>query len=169
MKYKRLLLLLLMATYGLVGFSQDERFKALFMYNFTKYIEWPSDKQTGDFVIGVFGSSPIQSELELIAEKKKVGTQNIVVRQINSPAEVKNCNFIYVPENKSTKAQEILNACTGSGTVIITDKAGLAKTISGINYVQYNGKQSFEINKKNLEKQGVKVNSMLLSLGIPVE
>jgi uncharacterized protein YaiI (UPF0178 family) len=120
-------------------------------------------------VIGVFGSSPIQSELELIAAKKKVGSQDIVVKQINNPAEAKGCNFIYIPENKSAKAQEILNSCTGSGTVIITDKPGLAKTIAGINYIQLNGKQSFEINKKNLEKQGVKVNSMLLSLGIPVE
>jgi hypothetical protein len=169
MKYKRLILLFFIFFYGVIAFSQDERFKALFMYNFTKYIEWPSDKQNGDFVIGVFGSSPIQSELELIAQKKKVGTQNIVVKLINSPAEVKDCNFIYIPENKSARAQEILNACSGSGTVIITDKPGLAKTIAGINYVQNNGKQSFEINKKNLEKQGVKVNSMLLSLGIPVE
>lgn len=163
------MLLIFLAAYGVISFSQDERFKALFMYNFTKYIEWPSDKQSGDFVIGVFGSSPIQSELQLIAEKKKVGTQNIVVKQVNSPAEVKNCNFIYVPENKSTKAQEILDACSGTGTVIITDKPGLAKTIAGINYIQSNGKQSFEINRKNLEKQGVKVNSMLLSLGISVE
>lgn len=169
MKFKRLLLLLLIAFYGVVAFSQEERFKALFMYNFTKYIEWPSEKQSGAFVIGVFGSSPIQKELELIAEKKKVGSLEIIVRQINNTAEVKGCNFIYVPENKSAKAQEILNSCIGSGTVIITDKPGLAKSIAGINYVQFNGKQSFEINKKNLEKQGVKVNSMLLSLGIPVE
>jgi hypothetical protein len=169
MKYKRLLLIMLIALYGMVAFSQEERFKALFMYNFTKYIEWPSEKQSGAFVIGVFGSSPIQNELQLIAEKKKVGSQDIVVKQVSTPAEIKACNFVYIPENRSVKAQEILNSCGGSGIVIITDKPGLAKTVAGINYIQVNGKQSFEINKKNIEKQGVKVNSMLLSLGIPVE
>jgi YfiR/HmsC-like len=160
---------MLISFYGLVAFSQDDRFKALFMYNFTKYLEWPTDKQSGSFIIGVFGTSAIQNELEVIAEKKKVGTQDILVKQVNTPAEIKSCNFVYIPENKSVKAQEILNSWSGSGTVIITDKPGLAKTFSGINYVQVNGKQSFEINKKNLEKQGVKVNSVLLSLGIAVE
>lgn len=169
MKYKKLLLLMLAAFYGTVSFSQDEKFKALFMYNFTKYIEWPAEKQTGAFIIGVYGSSPIQNELMLIAEKKKVGAQQIQVKQVNTIEEMSKCNFLYVPENKSSKAQEILSNCSGKGTVIITDKPGLAKTVSGINYIQINGKQSFEINRKNLEKQGVKVNSVLMSLGIPVE
>lgn len=149
--------------------AQEAKFKALFMYNFTKYIEWPAEKQRGDFVIGVFGNSPIIQELEIIAQKKKVGTQNIVIRQFDNPAEARNCHMLYIPENRSNRADEIASACNGQGVVLITDKPGLGKTVAGLNYVQVRGKQSFEINKSNLDSQGVKVNSVLLSLGIVVD
>ena len=150
-------------------YSQEAKFKALFMYNFTKYIEWPASKQQGNFVIGVFGPSPIISELEIIAQKKKVGTQTIVVKQVDNPADGKNCHILFVPEGKSSKIEELAANCSGNGVVIIGDKAGLAKTVAGLNYITVDGKQSFEVSKGNLEKQGVKVNSVLLSLGVVVD
>jgi len=149
--------------------AQDDKFKALFMYNFTKYLEWPPEKQKSEFIIGVYGTSAIISELNIIAQKRKVGTQQIIVKRITDPAQLKKCNIVYVPENRSVKINEVTNACNGGGVVIVSDKEGLAKTHSGINYVKINGKQNFEISKKNLEKQGIKVNSALLSLGIVVE
>lgn len=149
--------------------AQDEKFKALFMYNFTKYLEWPSSKQSGDFIIGVYGNSPIISELNIIAQKRKVGAQKIVVRKVMQIDQFADCNIIYIPENRSMKVDEIKQNCDKKGVVLITDKPGYAKTYSGINYVKINGKQNFEINKGILEYQGVKVNSVLLSLGIVIE
>jgi len=167
---KKLCFLLLFYYLSLSSlFSQDAKFKALFMYNFTKYLEWPAEKQKGDFVIGIYGTSPITQELRIIAGKKKVGIQNIVIKEYSTPAGLSGCHIIFIPENRSARIDEIRNSCTGTGTVLITEKAGLAKTVSGLNYVSIDGKQSFEINKTNLEKQGVKVNSVLLSLGIVVQ
>jgi hypothetical protein len=149
--------------------SQEGKFKALFMYNFTKYLEWPAEKQKGDFVIAVYGKSDITQELKIISGKKRVGSQPIVVKEINSSSNLSNCHIIYVPTNQSAKINEIKSKCSQKGTVLITDKPGLAKTVSGINYVKINGKQSFEINKTILEKQGIKINSSLLALGVLVQ
>lgn len=150
-------------------FSQEGKFKALFMYNFTKYLEWPANKQNGDFVIIVFGKSDITDELKIIAAKKKVGTQNITVREVTSLSELAACHILFVSESQSSKLNEIVSKSLKAGTILITEKPGLAVTFSGINYIIVNGRQSFEINKANLEKQGVKVNSILLSLGVVVQ
>lgn len=149
--------------------AQDEKFKALFMYNFTKYLEWPVSKQSGDFVIGVYGNSPIINELNIIAQKRKVGAQQIVVSKIASPDGLEKCNIVYVPESRSAKIDEVKQYCDGHSVVVITDKEGLAKTHSGINYIKIDGKQNFEINKKRLESEGIKINSALLSLGKVVQ
>ena len=149
--------------------SQDEKFKALFMYNFTKYLEWPANRSKGDFIIGVYGASPIINELSIIAEKRKVGTQQIIVRKLSEPSELLACHIVYVPENRSGKIDEVVTTCKGKGIVIISDKPGLAKSHSGINYVLIDGKQNFEINKKHLETEGININSALLSLGVIVE
>jgi hypothetical protein len=50
---------------------QDERLKAIFIYNFTKHISWPS--KSGNFVISVPGNNKIITEIEVIAANKTAG------------------------------------------------------------------------------------------------
>lgn len=148
--------------------AQDEKFKALFMYNFTKYIEWPQSKQSGDFVIGVIGNPAIVGELNAIAQRKTVGSQAIKIKEISASDEVTKMHIVYVAENKSDDAAAIAGKVKGKGVVLITDKPGLAQSTSGINYIKKDGKQSFEVNQNHLNEFGVKVSSQLLSLGVAV-
>jgi hypothetical protein len=169
MKKKRGILFLLLIFLFPIIKAQDDKFKALFMYNFTKYLEWPSEKQKGDFVIGVFGNSPIINELSIIAEKRRVGIQQIVIKKIYDVKEISGCNIVYIPGNKVLKADDVTAQSKNMGIAIITDSPGLAKTYAGINYIKIDGKLNFEINRKNLEEQGIKVNNALVTLGINVE
>ena len=152
---------------GNMAKAQEEKFKALFMYNFTKYLEWPADAQKGEFVIGVYGSSPIIEELMIIAQKKSIGNLPIVVKKIDNPEGITECSIIFLPDYRSSKINDITSNIRPEGTLLITDKAGLGKT-AGINYVIKDGKQSFEINKANIEEKGIKINSTLLTLGVEI-
>ncbi|MFO7656484.1 MAG: YfiR family protein [Bacteroidales bacterium] len=162
---------ILIALCLFIGISkaQDEKFKALYMYNFTKYLEWPLENIKGDFVIGVFGTSPIIQELMIIAEKKTVSNHPIVVKKLIELDEIAKCHIVFVPENKSSRIDEIAQKCSAKGILLITEKEGFAKNFAGINYVKVDGKQNFEINKKNIEGKGIKVNSTLVTLGIEIK
>src|SRR4028119_2478204 len=88
---KRTILLLFLMGIGLANSVRtlaqtpsDYKYHSVFIYNFIKYIQWPSSAQSGDFVIGVLGSSGIIPELEKMASTKTVGSQKIVVRRFNS-------------------------------------------------------------------------------------
>ncbi len=161
-----LLLFLILTAGGLK--AQNEKFKALFMYNFTKYIEWPGSKNTGDFVIGILGNSPIKKELEVIATKKKVGGQPINVKIYNSVNEIGNCHILFIPPGKSSSLNAVKKQVSGQGVLVITDKPGLARKGAGLNYVLKGGHQDFEINKSVMAEQNFKVNSALYSLGTVV-
>ena len=149
--------------------AQDEKFKALFMYNFTKYIEWPQTKQSGDFVIGVIGNSAIVGELETIAQKKTVGAQAIKVKQVSSADDVTKLHIVYVTEDKSGEAAALAGKVKGKGVVLITDKPGFAKSTSGINYIKKDGKPNFEVSPNHLSEAGVKVSAQLMALGTAVD
>ncbi len=166
---KTILSLFFLCILFLNTYAQNEKFKALFIYNFTKYIEWPSNKKNGDFIIGVFGDNPIQKELSVIAQKKRVGNQHIKVKKVLSVEECKSCNIVFVPTNKSNSVKNISDKIKGTGVILITDKSGYAKTYSCINFVKINGKQQFEVNKQHIENQKAAVNSGLLTLGIAVQ
>lgn len=162
------LLLLFVVISSLSIKAQNEKFKSLFMYNFTKYIEWPASKHSGDFVIGILGNTPMKKELETIASKKQVGSQPINVKVFNSITDIGSCHILYMPPEKSSSLSSVLKKVNGKGVLVITDKPGLARKGAGINYVLKGGHQDFEINKSAMTTQNLKINSALFSLGTVV-
>ena len=165
---KTLFILLLAIIYQLNNATaQNEKFKALFMYNFTKYLEWPEGDRQGDFIITVLGDSKIVDEIKIIGQKKKVGFQPIVVKRVSSPDQIQKCHMVYITANKSGQINAVKARMSTSSTVIIADDPGAINKGAGINYVVQGGRPIFEISKTNVEQHNVKVGSDLLSLGIP--
>jgi hypothetical protein len=166
---RKLYILLFLVFVGNTLMAQDEMFKSLFIYNFTKNIEWPTEYTTGDFIITVVGNSPIVPELEKIAKLKKVGSQPIVIQKVNEESEIGKCHLIYITPSKSNLLAGILTKTTGKPVVVIGDNAGMAGQGAGFNFIKVDGKQKFEISIVNLEKNKLQVNSYLATLGIVVE
>ena len=151
-----------------VTLAQNEMFKALFMYNFTKNVEWPAEMRQGDFVIVVLGDSPVIGELEKVAATKKVGQQNIVVKKAANVGAIDKCHILYLPEGKSGDFGAVLSKVEGKSVLLVTDKSGLAQQGACINYVIVGGKLNFEINKSRFQKQGLQMANALANLGIVI-
>lgn len=152
-----------------VANAQDDKFKALFLYNFTKYMEWPEVKRTGDFKIGVLGSSPITNELKAFTAKKSVGSQAIVVEEIMAIADCPKYNIVFVPAKASSNLAEITKNVANKGVLVVSDKQGMAAEYSGINFVKNDGQQTFEISLKHIHEEGLNAGKSLMSLGISVD
>ncbi len=169
MKRKATLFLLFCLWGTFIASAQEDMFKALFMYNFTKYIEWPDEYKSGDFVITVIGNSGLISELEKLATKKKVENQSIVINKVNDVAEISKSHIVYLSPAKSSQIDELKSSLTSNPTLVVTDKEGLANNGACINYVKVDGKQKFEINPNNIQSVGLKLNSTLTALGIVIK
>lgn len=165
---KVIILVLYLGFLGSFAQAQNEKFKALFMFNFTKYVEWPAAMKTGNFVVGVLGNSPISDELKVIASKQKVGSQTMVIKVFNNVNDIEGCNMLYIPANKSDLLADVMAKSSGKSMLIITDKGGLAAKGACINFVLDGSKLRYEISKSNLDTRGLGANSSLFSLGIPV-
>ena len=57
----------------------------------------------------------------------------------------------------------------GKGALIVTEKGGLAKSGSAINFVAIDSKLKFEYSKTNAVKAGLKTSEELKSLAIAVD
>lgn len=141
----------------------------MFVYNFTKYFEWPQSYKDGNFVIGVLGNSSLLSELNTMASTKKVGNQSFEIKPFANAGEITNCHILIVAPNVTTPLSEILSKIKKNSTLLITEKQGFAKQGAAINFVVQNNKPAFELNKTSAEKQDLKVSTNLLSLAILVE
>lgn len=148
--------------------AQQYQYHKIYIYNFTKYIQWPSDKQSGDFIIGVYGKSPMITELTTMAATRSVGSQKIIVKEINNPSDAESCHVLFIPESKSGILSDVRTKLGGNSTLVITEREGLGKQGSAINFVIIDGKLKYELNKTTLEKAGLKVMPDLIKLAILV-
>jgi uncharacterized protein DUF4154 len=167
---KKSLLLVMFLSFALLSFKseQDYKFQRTFIYNFTKYIQWPPSQQTGNFIIGVLGDSPITAELELLANSRSAGAQKFEIKKLNSISEISHLHMLFVPKSKNGQIKSILKKVNGKSTLVITEGKGMAVKGGGINFIYVNGKPRFEINKKATDKSNLKVSSELMKLAIMI-
>jgi YfiR/HmsC-like len=165
MKKTRLIALLL-ALSLLPALAQNYRMHSVFIYSFTRYVQWPDAYNQGDFEILVLGDSPILDELKAMAQAKKVGDRAIRVTKIASTAEIRKCNMLFVPVGKSDQIVDVVNRVNTQSILIVTEEKGLAAKGSDINFIVKDGKLAFELNQASVNKQGLKVSNELTRLAI---
>lgn len=148
----------------------NAKIKTVFLYNFTKYIEWPKQYKEGEFVIGVLGSNgSLLKELDKMSYTKKAGNQNFHIKAFSSISDIGKCHILFIPSENGQYLSEVTEKLKGKSTLIVTEKPGLAKQGAAINFVIQNNKQMFELNKANAEKHHLFVSSNLSALAIVVE
>lgn len=140
--------------------------QSMFIYNFTRFTDWPENAKTGNFIITVIGNSDVISDLESFCVGKKVGLQNIVIKKVKEIEEITSTHILFVSYNKSAKMSEIVSKIAGSYTLLIAEKAGLCANGAAINFVLNEDKLRFELKVANATKYGLKINSKLESMAI---
>lgn len=138
--------------------------QAMFIYNFSRLIEWPASYKTGSFVIGILGTGDIISELEAYTGGKRVGSQPIVVKQYREPAEVDKCHILFVSFSKTKELGQMVNLLRSKSTLIITEKNGAVEEGSAINFLLVGDRLKFEISQGNATKYGIKYSSKLTEM-----
>jgi hypothetical protein len=173
---KRFIIYCLMFLLIATGFSfrdnvdTNAKIKAVFLYNFTRYFEWPSDKKAGSFYIHVVGTNTnLIKELTDLASKKQVGNQKIEL--INTPAfdPKTKAHMLFLLPEASKALSDATSKLKGKGTLIISEKEGAAKAGSAINFVVIDNKQKFEYSKNSAIKAGLKTSEDFKSLAIAVD
>jgi len=164
---KRYLLVVIFSAFSFIsGMAQSYKMHTVFIFSFTRYIQWPDAYNGGDFEILVLGDSPIVEELKSMAQVKKVGDRTIKVTKINNVSEIRKCNILFIPTAKSPQITEVLAKITTQSILIVTEEQGLGAKGSNVNFVIKDGKLAFELNQSATIKQGLKVSNELSRLAI---
>lgn len=168
---KFILVLMFVLPFGAANAQSDVKVQSVFVYNFTRLVSWPGDYQSGDFVIGVLGNSPITAEFNDMAATKKAGNQNIVIRTFSNVEEVSRCHILYVPSNQARRMQDVVMKMKSSGykTLVVGDSGNGIKSGAVINFVVVDNRQRFELSQINAQAMGLMVGGDLQRLAILVD
>lgn len=159
-----LILLCLMATISIQ--AQSYKLHSVYVYGFTRHVIWPDEYNQGDFEILVLGDSPITDELRQVAQAKKVGDRSIKITRINSVAEIRKCNILFIPAAHSAQLADVMGKVGIQPVLVITEEPGLGTKGSHINFIMKDGKLAFELNQAAASKHNLKISNTLTSMAI---
>mgnify|MGYP006282979477 CR=1 FL=1 len=160
---KRTLLFLVIMVVGLSGLraqSHIDEAKAKFIYNFTKFFDWPNNDQSSEFVIGVLSDNDVYYELSQFTRGKKVILQDITVKKFRKPEDVTNCHILYVAGQR-TDDIPIVQKKTGENTLLISDNSKGIEKGAALNFLLIGNRLKFEFAASNAQNQGLKFSSRL--------
>lgn len=152
------------------NFDTNSKIKAVFLYNFTRYFEWPSAKKEGNFIIYVVGKNDnLISELKGLSGKKKVGNQEIEIKHsLTFDANISS-QIIYLLNDAGKSVSDVASKNKNKGGLVVSESLGACKQGSSINFVVVDNKLKFEYHKNNAVKSGLKTNDDFKALAINVE
>lgn len=137
-----------------------------FMYHFAKFTQWPADKSSGDFVIGVYGADAMVSAVEALAASKTVGARKIVVKKLSSVSQGSSCHILFVGNSKKGDIGSAASMAKSNSVLLITETPNATSQGSTINFTESGGKVAFELSLSSANSQNVKISSELQKLAI---
>lgn len=154
----------------LQGWSQnDYAIHANIIYRFSRYINWPAEKRSGEFVIGIVGETPLYEELKTYTSNKTAGGQPIVVNKFPPSATGYNCHILFIAHGASSSIKRIAASTAGTPTLLVSESKGVGHKGSCINFIEVNDQLKLEISKSNIGKRKLEIATELLSLGMIVK
>ena len=145
--------------------------KALYLYQFAKYTEWPKEI-LGDgnepFVLGILGKDPFGRNIDII-QGKPIKGRKLTVKYFTRVQEVAGCHLLFISSSEAEQLPQILKALEKSSILTIAEVEGFVQQSGMINLVAEQKSTSsqtvsFEINRAAAEKANLKLDTQLLKL-----
>jgi hypothetical protein len=136
------------------------------MYQFTKFIDWPSetlDRTPDIFTIGIVGKDPFKDEIGFL-EGKQVKHRTVKVRYVDDLQEVEGCSLLFISDSEAAHLGRIIALAEKYHILTISDTEGFGSEGVMINLVEISKKIGFEINRSAAQRARIKISSHLLKL-----
>ncbi len=162
------ILILIACTIHPFVFGQNIKYKAVYIYNFTRHVEWPSSVNSPEFSIGIYNDDELAEEIGRTFAGKSLGNQVLAIKRFHEISQVIPCHILFIGTKSSAKIPDIIAKTSGFPTLIIGDKDGMIKNGACINFVYKDGKVLFELSKAAMQARSLKTSTYLENLAIIV-
>ncbi|MDL5050208.1 YfiR family protein [Oscillatoria amoena NRMC-F 0135] len=167
---KKIILFAIATAFSLgVALAQERpnhEIHAAMVFNFIKYVQWPDEGSSGEFVVGVMGEDDVYNTLKTWYDGKPKGAKKYVVKKLSSASEAASCHVVYLGKTKSKEFENIKSNISGKPVLTVTDGSGLGQKGSCINFKVIDGKLKWELNQGTITGSNLKVSGQLSSMSI---
>jgi hypothetical protein len=148
--------------------SREYQIKAVFLYNFVQFVEWPDTAFTNaaePLKIGVLGEDPFGAALDEAVRGETVRSRGLVVKRAQRLAELADCQLVFFAKEEAWQVSAHLDKVSERPLLTVGDTPDFARRGGVIAFYSEGKKIRFELNVGLARKLGLKISSELLELG----
>ena len=145
--------------------KQEREIKAVFLFNFTRFVDWPSQALvagSAPVVIGILGSDPFGKVLDDVVRGEKSNDHPLVVKRFDRLEAVTNCHVLFVCRSEAPRLPAILKYLQTQPVLSVSDIEGFAEAGGMIALVTENGKVRLKVNLDQARQAHLEISSKLL-------
>ena len=145
----------------------ESQVKAMFVYNFLKFVEWPVDSSVGakdQFVVIIIGEGATADATEHFLEAKMIGERPLVVRRIRWDQSVAGARAAFVLERDTKRLHRVLGAAAAAGVLTIGEGESFTTQGGVIGLLVEDRKVRFDVDTTAAQVARLRVSSKLLAL-----
>jgi hypothetical protein len=151
--------------------SVEYDIKASLILKFTSFVQWPDNNSTvpspNNLVLCISGKNNFGDIFDL-AQEENILDRKLTVKRLGNSSNFKSCHILFVSTSNKKRMRTVLNQVKTLGILVISEGEGFSELGAGINFLTVNNKVRFEINKRAINKSGLKISSELLNLAYRV-
>jgi hypothetical protein len=146
-----------------------EAVKAAYLFRFAQYVEWPQMPADAPFVIAVSGADDVASHLERLLPGMSVNGHRAVVRRVTRPQELDGVQILYIGADAFARTRSLRSRAIERPILVVTENELGLDGGGVINFIEVDRNLRFEISLIAADRNGLKINSQLLSVAARIE
>jgi len=145
--------------------SGEESIKATFLFNFTKFVEWPTPPggpSREPFRLCVVAEPLFAVAVDRTIEDESVGGRPLQRLSPNSPEAARACQILFLGRAESSHADRWIAAVRDSPVLVVSESSTAWDRGSHINFVVVDNRVRFDVNADAASRAGISISSKLL-------
>jgi hypothetical protein len=149
----------------------ESELKAAFLYNFTRFIEWPAEAfkaESDPLQVTVFDDEDFAKTLTQLLADKKAHNRHFLVKNITSAKDAKGSHILFVPKERTKQMPQVMDILGELPVLTIGESPQFLNQGGIINMSFQDNQLRFEIHASAAEKAKLAISSRLMRLATNV-
>ena len=143
--------------------------KAAFLFNFTKFIDWPESAFTdarAPIVLGIVGDDPFGSDLSQIVVGQSVKGRTLSIRRYRFGDDLRHCHVLFLSSSEQARIPNILLSLQGASVLTVSDVDRFADAGGMMQFVVEQSRVRFVVNRDAATRVHLEISAKLLALAL---
>ena len=158
--------------------ASEYQLKAVFLYNFAKFVEWPSESfadARAPIILGILGKDPFGTTIDQIIKSKTVKDRKLTIKRFEKIKDLRAsfagkrekgaaCHILFISSSEEEYLAKILEILKASSVLTVGEMEKFTQRGGMIIFTVKENKIRFEINLDAAKRAELKISSKLLKL-----